>query len=118
VYNSSAHPLIQGHPGWFQATPENKGRVAQELAQLDATRGTVHSLALPLALTLQPDVIYFLTDADDLEPAYLADITRHNKCRAAIHVIELNTGNRANPDMPLQVFARQNHGIYLAVDLE
>jgi hypothetical protein len=117
VYNSTAHALIEGHPGWFQATQENKVLAAQALATLEATNGTVHHLALPLALALQPDTIFFLTDADDLDPGYLTEITRRNQGRAAIHVVELNTANRGRPEMPLQVFARENHGAYQAVDL-
>ncbi len=120
VYNSTAQPLMAGLPGWLRATPENRQLAAQALARLDATGGTVHHLALPMALALRPNMIFFLTDADDLSPWYLDEITRQNQshCRAAIHVIELNIGNRGRPDMPLQAFARQNQGRYQAVDLD
>jgi hypothetical protein len=117
VYNSTAQPLIEEHPGWLAATADNKLRVARDLAALEATHGTKHDRALPMALALQPDVIFFLTDADDLDPRQLATLTARNQGRAAIHVIELNTNNVGRTDAPLQVFARQNRGTYHAVDL-
>jgi hypothetical protein len=117
VYNSTAHPLIEGEGGLLPATSAHVQRAIETLALLDATRGTVHDRALPLALALQPDVIYFLTDADDLTTAYLRAITERNHGRAVIHVIELNIANSQRPDAPLQVFARQNRGTYRAVDL-
>ena len=58
-----------------------------------------------------------ITDADDLAMSYLNEITRLNKGRAAIHVIELNITNLYRQDSPLQIFARQNKGTYKAVDL-
>jgi hypothetical protein len=113
VYNSTATPLL---PGWLQATPENKLRVASALRDLRAEGGTRHDQALPRALSMQPDVIFFLTDADDLAEADLRDFTRRNHGRSTIHVVELNTANRGRPDMPLQLLARQNGGTYQAVD--
>ena len=116
VFNSTAGPLIPSQPQWLEATAANRQLVARALADLPAEGGTNHDLALPKALALQPDVIFFLTDADDLTAAQLRSITLHNRGRTVIHTIELNTANRGRPQMPLQLLARENGGVYQAVD--
>jgi hypothetical protein len=117
VYNSTTEPLLPDRPGLLPATAENKRRVAAALAGLQAEGGTRHDQALPRALALLPDVIFFLTDADDLTEDHLRAVTARNRGRSVIHVIELNPANRNRPDRPLQVLARQSHGVYQAVDL-
>ena len=54
--------------------------------------------ALRLALSLAPEVVYLLTDADDLSDADRALVTHLNRGRAVIHTIELNTSNRDRTD--------------------
>ena len=73
--------------------------------------------ALFRALSLAPDVVYFLTDADELPPDNQRKVTQLNRGHSSIHVIELNTSNRDRPRMPLQELARNNRGTYRAVDL-
>jgi hypothetical protein len=90
VYNSTAQPLLPQHRDWLAATAENRQRVAQALAQLTAEGSTRHNLALPLALSLNPEVIFFLTDADDLSREYLQRMQQHNRHRTVIHGIEVN----------------------------
>jgi hypothetical protein len=116
VYNSTATPLLPDCPGWLPATAESRRRVALTLVALEAEGATRHDLALPKALALEPDVIFFLTDADDLTEDYRRLVTRCNHGRSVIHVIELNTAHRGRPDMPLQALARENGGAYQAVD--
>jgi hypothetical protein len=68
-----------GTPGRLAfATEQNKQRVLRFLDSITANGGTAHEDALRLAIRLQPDVIFFLTDGDDpkLTPAQLAKI-RH-----------------------------------------
>jgi hypothetical protein len=118
VYNSAAGPLLVDQPGWLAVSPENTHRVAAALRDLPAEGGTRQDQALFRALTLQPEAIFFLTDADDLSAADVSTIMQRNRWHCVIHVIELNTANSNRPDMPLQVLARENGGVYRAVELE
>jgi hypothetical protein len=118
VFNQMAGPLVPAHPGLLDATPENRALLAEALDRLQPAGGTKHEHALPLALALQPEIIYFLTDADDLTSAYVDSITARNRGRSVIHTIELSSANRGRPDSPLQRLARHNRGSYLAVNLD
>jgi hypothetical protein len=118
VYNSSAGPLLPARPGWLRATPENLHIVALALRRLEPEGSTKHDLAVPLALALGPDAVFFLTDADDLTAAQVRTFTGLNRGRAAIHAVELTGDNVRRPEMPLQTLARQNRGAYRAIDLE
>jgi hypothetical protein len=115
VYHHEAEYLL-GRRELLPATPENVAQVAQALTALHAEGATDHLRAMRLALGLGAQVIYLLTDADDLTDAARREITRLNAGRTVIHTIELNTANRGRPDMPLQVLARDNGGRYQAVD--
>jgi Ca-activated chloride channel family protein len=117
VYNSTAGPLLPTRPGWLPAVPENVTLVRRALENLRAEGGTHHDQALPKALALEPDVIFFLTDAADLNEADLRAVSSRNRGRSAIHVFELNAAHRGRPDTPLQLLARQNRGVYQAVAL-
>jgi hypothetical protein len=71
-----------------------------------------------LAIRLQPDVIFFLTDADEprLSPRQLADIHR----RAAgivINAIEFGFGPETTADNFIKRLARKNGGQYSYVDI-
>jgi hypothetical protein len=115
-YNTSAAPLLGGKT-LLPATPENIGLATAALEALAPARGTLHLEALLMALALQPDAIYFLTDADELNPTDCAQVTRANAGTSMIHTFELTIANRGHPDMPMQRLARDNHGTYQAIDL-
>jgi hypothetical protein len=119
LYHDQAELLIRDRTNLVPASPEMTGRAAQLLEAVRAEGGTNHLQALRLALSLAPEVVYLLTDADDLSHADRALVTQlnRNRSRAVIHTIELNTSNRDRTDMPLQVLARENRGRYQAVDL-
>jgi hypothetical protein len=116
VYNDTAELVIPGQRELMPASPENLARVRTALAGLRAESSTAHLPALRLALSLSPQVIYLLTDADDLTDDDRREATRLNRGRAVIHTVELNTANRGRADMPLQVLARENGGRYQAVE--
>ncbi len=119
VYNRVAEPLLADRPSLLPITPENLQRVAERLSGLLAEGGTDHLPALRRALALHPDVIFFLTDADDLTSDLLRAVARLNPGRhTIIHAIEMNPLNRDRPDMPMHVLARENGGTYRAVDLK
>jgi von Willebrand factor type A domain len=118
-YNRHAEVLsIDRQTGLLPATAANKSQAVQRLDSLTAEGSTEHLEALQRALSLGADVIYFLTDADDLPPQTVQAVTRLNQRRVSIHTMELTTANRGREDMPLQVLARQNRGVYRAVSLQ
>ncbi len=84
-----------------------------------ADGGTRHEEALWMALKLQPDVIFFLTDADqpELSPAQLEKIHRTNNGRCSINTIEFGLGPPIHNDNFLVRLARENNGKYTYVDV-
>jgi hypothetical protein len=117
-YNRYAEPLrIGGRTDLLDATPENKRQAARLLLAVVPEGHTDHERALKRALALHPDVIYFLTDADDLKPEEVHAITQLNRGHSAIHAIELSTTHRGRPDMPMHLLAESNRGVYQAVEL-
>ena len=82
-----------------------------------ADGGTRHMEALELALSLKPDVIFFLTDADDpmLSASELARIRRLNDS-ASINTIEFGSGPARGGYNFLKRLAEENRGKYGYVD--
>jgi hypothetical protein len=117
AYNRSALPLRLGEQtGLAPATLANKRQAAQAIEALRAEGGTEHLAALKQALRLRPDVLFFLTDADDLTLEHVREVTRFNQGRTSIHAIEVNA-RHAFVLTPLQLLARENRGVYRSVDL-
>ena len=71
-----------------------------------------------MAIRLRPDVIFFLTDADDpkLTPAQLAKI-RHLAAGIIIHAVEFGPGPKPAGTSFLATLAGQNGGKYVYVDV-
>ncbi|HEY3391275.1 MAG TPA: hypothetical protein VGK58_01115 [Lacipirellulaceae bacterium] len=96
------------------ATDRNKQLAANFVGGITADGGTDRLTALREAIGIAPDVIFFLTDADDAMPASeLAEIARANRrSRAAICVIEF--GRRSTPPGSnfLTELARESGGQY------
>ena len=108
-----------GHPGKiFFATEQNKALAIKFIGSITAYGATKHYEALLMAIAVQPDVIFFLTDADEprLGPGDLAKIKR----RAAgitINAIEFGLGPQSDANNFLVQLARQNGGKYAYVDI-
>jgi hypothetical protein len=113
-YNRYAEPLPLGPGALVPADAVTIARAAQLLADLRAEGGTDHARALRSGLALRPDVLFFVTDADDLNPAEVQAVTRCNAGRTAIHVVELG-GGAARPEAPLGRLAAGNGGTYRRV---
>ena len=108
-----------GTPGRLAfATESNKQRAIRFIDSVAADGGTDHEEALKLAIRLQPDVIFFLTDADDpkLSPAQLAKI-RDLAAGIIINAIEFGPGPKPPGGSFLADLARQNGGGYAYVDV-
>lgn len=86
---------------------------------ITAEGGTKHLPALKLALDMAPDVIFFLTDADDpqLTSAELAEIQRLNRAGTTINTIQFGAGSDPGGDNFLIRLARQNQGKHAYVDV-
>jgi hypothetical protein len=96
------------------ATDRNKQLAANFVGGITADGGTDRLGALREAIGFAPDVIFFLTDADDpMSVSELAEIARTNRrARSAICVIEF--GRRVTPPQSnfLTELARESGGQY------
>ncbi len=114
-YNDYAETLIvDGQRDLLPAEPAIVAKAIALLQALDAAGTTNHFAALRRGLDLYPDVIFFLTDADDLKPEVISAITQRNR-HSVIHTIELTRLRSPRPDGPLAQLARNNHGTYRPV---
>ena len=95
----------------FFATDQNKREAERFVRGISALGGTQHEDALLLAIRLQPDVIFFLTDADKpiLWPGQLAKI-KHRAAGITINAIEFSFGPPGEADNFLKQLARENGG--------
>lgn len=115
-YNDRAELLVfDGRNGLLPAEPAVVERAVSQLQALEAAGNTNHLAALSRGLALRPDVLYFLTDADDLRPEEIAAVAQRNRV-SVIHTIEL-TRRSSRPDGPLAQLARDNRGTYRCVSL-
>jgi hypothetical protein len=97
---------------------ENGRRQAESFVEsITAAGATDHVQALKLAMKMGPEVIFFLTDAD--EPAIsdkeLDEIRRANS-GSIINAIEFKSGPDAGKGNYLRKLAEQNRGEYTYVD--
>jgi hypothetical protein len=97
---------------------QNKNLARRFVRSITASGATRHLEALELALRMSPDVIFFLTDADEprMTPADLAHIAQMNR-GATINAIEFGYGPQINSENFLAKLARQNGGKHVYVDV-
>ena len=106
--------------GGLVLADEQAKRLAERFVRgIIADGGTQHEAALKMALKLAPDVIFFLTDADEpaMSPLQLARIKKLNGEGTTIHTIEFGTGRGGSRDNFLKEIARQNGGQYVYIDI-
>ena len=120
-YEDKPHVVKLGDelkPTLAYATEINKTLARQKIAGIQPGSGTDHLPALEMAMKLNPDVIFFLTDALDppLWPRDLEKIKLANNGRTRIHSIEFGQGSElpeANDQGNfLRRLARLNGGTY------
>ncbi|HMC12113.1 MAG TPA: hypothetical protein VKH44_12520 [Pirellulaceae bacterium] len=98
---------------------ENKEQAESFVQSITADGGTQHMDALFKALSLSPDVIFFLTDADDpkLTDADLMRLRKGNRGGAVINCIEYGSGASQGDNNFLKRLAAQNRGHHVYVDV-
>jgi len=115
-YNQNAR-LMQ--PQRMLFADENGKRQAESyIAGIQASGATDHVQALLLALRSGPEVVFFLTDAD--EPQLTAkelETIRQKNAGSIIHVIEFKSGPAQGKGETLRQLAEQNRGEYKYVDV-
>jgi hypothetical protein len=116
LYNRSAEPLhLDGRNDLLPVTDELRRQAIRLVEAVRAEGGTGHLAALKRALALRPDVIFFVTDADDLAPEHVRAVTLLNQGHTAIHAIQVGA-SRGSANGPLALLARSNRGSYRAVN--
>lgn len=115
-YNEKPHPLTLpgGTPKLLFATETNRAIAHQFVRAMQPDRGTNHLEALEMALSYQPEVIFFLTDATEprLDASDLDKIRRRNNGRCQIHTVQFDVGESLNDDNFLKKLMRQNGGTF------
>lgn len=112
------NPNFPQPPRMLFADDKNKDQAQRYVRSVAADGGTRHLDALRMALGLSPDVVFFLTDADEpqLTATELADVARRTG-GAVIHAIEFGAGPQRNSDNFLVRLSRQSGGQHVYVDV-
>jgi hypothetical protein len=119
VYNLKPEVMPSG-PGRARlvvASDASKRAAQHFLDTIAADSGTEHLPAVKLALGLNPDVILFLTDADDMTARDVKELSESNKNRTKIHTIEFGPGPNLDSRTALRELAEENGGTYRYVDV-
>jgi hypothetical protein len=85
AYDRHAESLVGS--GLRPATVESIQSAIAAVDRLKAEGGTDHTSALRAALAMQPDVVCFLTDDDELTPQQVSEMTRLNRAHSCIHAL-------------------------------
>ncbi len=104
-----------------RATDINKTLARQQIVRVTPDGGTRHYPALLKALSLDPEVIYFLTDADintQITPADLDRLSSRNRGRCRIHAIKFGLGAELIPNHYVKRLATRNGGRYRYRDIK
>lgn len=116
AYNREAEPLaIDGRAGMLAPDENTLRQTADALSALRAAGGTDDGRALRCGIAFHPDILYFLTDADDVSLDDVRTVTRLNNRRTVIHTVELS-GGASGPNGPLHRLAADNGGSYRRLD--
>ncbi|TWT32928.1 vWA domain-containing protein [Blastopirellula retiformator] len=107
---------LGGTPRLMFADDQGKALAQQFVGSIAATGGTDHLKALHMALAMNPDVLFFLTDADGAPSEQeMADIRRRNRS-AVINTIEFGVGPWDGRRNFLVRLAEENGGQHVYVD--
>jgi hypothetical protein len=116
LYNRQAEPLsLDSSAGLLAATESNRAAIARLVDQTRAEGGTDHLAALRRAVALGADVIYFVTDADEMTIEQVRNVALLNRGRAAIHTVEISDERERAEETPLKLLARLTGGTHRVV---
>jgi hypothetical protein len=120
IFYNQEPQLMQlgGQQRMIFADDDGKRQAVDFVNRIGASGGTRHLEALTMALNLRPDVIFFLTDADEpqLSAGELAKVRRLNH-GTSINAIEFGAGAPSGSANFLKRLARENGGNYGYVDV-
>ncbi|HEV3163112.1 MAG TPA: hypothetical protein VGZ22_03650 [Isosphaeraceae bacterium] len=106
----------KGQQGLMDATASNKARIRTFLSTVVPNGGTDHMIALRAALAMRPEVIFFLTDADQMSDRNVADVVAEVG-PTRIQAIEFGIGPSLSDSGPLRKLARRTGGSYRYIDV-
>jgi hypothetical protein len=116
LYNRQSEPLSAGGPaGLLDATETNRAAIGRLVEGARAEGGTDHLAALRRAVALGADVIFLVTDADEMTAEQVRNVALLNRGRAVIHAIELNNDGGRPEETPLKLLARLTGGTHRVV---
>lgn len=117
-YNLNARLLgnQHGQRGLMPATVLNKAHVQTQLATIAPEGGTDHMGALRRALSLKPEVVFFLTDADLMSDNDVNEILAEAGS-TRIQAVEFGRGTELGQRTPLGRLATTTGGAYLYIDV-
>jgi hypothetical protein len=119
LYNRLAEPLSpDGHAGLLSATDANRTGIARLVQEARAEGGTDHLAALHRAISLRADVIFLVTDADELTLAQARRVAQLNRGRAVIHAVEINSDHDGPEETPLKLLTRLTGGSHRIVPVK
>jgi len=112
------NPYLPQAPRMLFADEKHKDLAQRYVRSVTADGGTRHLDALRMALGLHPDVVFFLTDADEpqLTSSELADVARWAGS-TVIHAIQFGAGPAHGGENFLMRIARQSGGKHVYVDI-
>ena len=121
IFYNEKPKIFQPKPGRAELVwGDTEGKLlAQDfITKIKATGGTEHLSALEMALRMQPDVVFFLTDADEPRLTFneLNRIRRWNRGSTS-HAIEFGAGPKLSGQNFLMKLANQNGGQHAYVDV-
>ncbi|MFN7845240.1 MAG: hypothetical protein ACK5YR_22145 [Pirellula sp.] len=123
-YNEAPIPLssVRGVSNRMHFAKEaDKNRAKQFVRAMIANGGTEHLSALRMGLSFGPDVLFFMTDADEprLTDAQLQDLQeRALRTQTTIHTIEFRAGPQSGNGGWIRSLAEMTKGTYRYVDVE
>jgi hypothetical protein len=117
-YNESPKTFAdpEGRETLMPANSSNKARLATRLAELRADGGTDHVDALRAGLALKPEVIFFLTDADQMNDREAEMLAQEAK-GIRIQAVEFGVGPDTGLSVPLRSLANATGGSYRYIDV-
>ncbi|MEM8735619.1 MAG: hypothetical protein AAGG44_15400 [Planctomycetota bacterium] len=121
-YNDSPLPfggLSGAGPRLLRGDDKDKSAAQRFVRDVAAVGGTQHTGALQMAMRMNPDVVFFLTDADAAPPT--RDIERlHTQAArigATIHTIQFGSGSNQSGGGWIEFLASQTGGKYRYIDV-